>query len=357
MRRKRLKAAGHLAAAYYHCVSRVVNREYVLGAEEKGRFVELMRVYERLCGLRVVTYCVMSNHFHILVEVPRRPAAEELPDDAGLVALVRASLGDRAADGLAWELGHWRGQGARGEAEALRERWFGRMWDVSGFMKVLKQRFSQWFNGRHKRRGTLWEERFRSVLVEGAGNALRSMAAYIELNPVRAGICADPADYPWCGHASAVAGQAGAVAALRWLAALDPRGGPAGEEPEAGEALRRWRCWLYGVPENEAAQREEQAKGENARLFRRGVPREQALEVLAGGGRLSRASYLRCRVRYFSDGVALGGRKFVDGVFQAARERFGVRRADGARPLRGIELAAKPDRLYNLRQLQKNLFS
>jgi hypothetical protein len=38
---------------------------------------------------------------------------------------------------------------------------------------VVKQRFTQWFNGRHRRRGTLWEDRFRSVLVEGKGQALR----------------------------------------------------------------------------------------------------------------------------------------------------------------------------------------
>ncbi len=62
------------------------------------------------------------------------------------------------------------------------------MWDISAFMKTLKQRFSQWFNGRHKCRGTLWEDRFRSALVEGKGNALRAMAAYIDLNPVRAKI-------------------------------------------------------------------------------------------------------------------------------------------------------------------------
>jgi hypothetical protein len=53
-------------------------------------------------------------------------------------------------------------------------------------MKVLKQRFTQWFNGRHAWRGTLWEDRFRPVLVEGKGDALRAMAAYIDLNPVRA---------------------------------------------------------------------------------------------------------------------------------------------------------------------------
>lgn len=131
--------------------------------------------------------------------------------------------------GLEWELAHFRGIGADDAAETLRQRWFGRMWDISAFMKTLKQRFSQWFNGRHKRRGTLWEDRFRSVLVEGKGNALRAMAAYIDLNPVRAKICDDPKGYRWCGYAETVAGGRRAKEALRWLAGTrSPRRNEAG---------------------------------------------------------------------------------------------------------------------------------
>jgi len=49
--------------------SRVVNREFVLGPEEKEEFVRLLRLYEEFCELRVVTYCIMSNHhFHVFVE-------------------------------------------------------------------------------------------------------------------------------------------------------------------------------------------------------------------------------------------------------------------------------------------------
>ena len=121
--------------------------EFVLGEEEKDKLVEYMRTYERFGGLRVISYCIMSNHFHILVEVPQRPDAAALPDDAGLVAKVRSCLGDKLANDLEWQLELHRKQENTSAAEELRERWFGRMWDVSAFMKVLKQRFTQWFNG------------------------------------------------------------------------------------------------------------------------------------------------------------------------------------------------------------------
>ena len=61
-------------------------------------------------------------------------------------------------------------------------------------MKTLPQRFTRWFNRTHQRSGTLWEERYKSVIVE-SGIAARTMAASIDLNPVRAGMVSDPAEY------------------------------------------------------------------------------------------------------------------------------------------------------------------
>lgn len=269
MRRTRLKAPQTHPLAYYHCVSRVVNREFVLGEEEKAQFCRYMRLYEELYGLRVISYCLMSNHFHILVEVPQRPEEEDLPNDEELIARVQKCLGEKAATDLRWELERFRGQGNDHTAEELRQNWFARMWNVSTFMKVLKQRFTQWFNRRHQRRGTLWEERFKSVLVEGKGPALRAMAAYIDLNPVRAGICQDPKDYRCYTYGEAIGGgktskNAGkSRKSIAWLGSF--RGSIAGTSREVetvpkAESLRRLRCFLFGLPESESAQNEERAK-------------------------------------------------------------------------------------------------
>ena len=204
MRMARWKADENEPVAHYHCISRVVDRRSAFGADEKEQFVRLMRGYEAFCRVRVVTYCVMSNHFHALVEVPRRPPPNQLPNDEELVALLRKAKYSYGAATLKQNLARFREAGQNDAAEELRERFFVRMWDVSWFMKMLKQRFSRWFNKRTSRKGTLWEERFRSVLVEGAGSALATIAAYIDLNPVRAGMVTDPKDYRWCGYAEAV---------------------------------------------------------------------------------------------------------------------------------------------------------
>ena len=87
--------------------------------------------------------------------------------------------------------------------------------------------------------------------------------------------------------------------------------------------------------------------------MRKGFKREEVERVLANKGKLSAGEALRCRVRYFTDGMVFGKRKFVDGVFEAARERFGKARKSGARPLREVGWKSKDNRLYSMRQLVK----
>ena len=170
MRQARLKAPKEHPLAYYHCVSRVVDKRFVILEEEREMFVRFMRMYETLCQVRVVTFCVLSNHFHVLVEVPRRP--EKLPDEAEVLSIVRRAFGRSVEWSIRQELEHLHQIGAHDAAKKIIDGFIARMWDVSAFMKSLKQRFTQWFNKKHERKGTLWEERYKSTLVEGGGNVL-----------------------------------------------------------------------------------------------------------------------------------------------------------------------------------------
>jgi hypothetical protein len=65
-----------------------------------------------------------------------------------------------------------------------------------------------------------------------------------------------------------------------------------------------------------------------------GFSKERVEAVLRSGGKLSRAELLRCRVRWFSDGVAIGSKGFVEGIFTKCRGHFGAKRKDGARKVR-----------------------
>jgi putative transposase len=343
MRMARLKAPEGHPVAYYHCVSRVVNREFVFGPVEREQFVSLLREYEAFCGVRVLTYCVLSNHFHVLVEVPEKPReplkVEELIrklEGLSGTALTAATARQRIEMFRA-------AKDAAGEREFC-ERVCASMWDVSAFMKLLKQRFTQWFNRHKGRKGTLWEERFRSVLVEGTGEALATMAAYIDLNPVRAGLVEDPKEYRWCGYAEAVAGNRRAQRAVRAVVA----GGERREEEQykLWAALEKYRVWLFGQGE------EREGTTEMGAPLRKGFQREDVLAVVAARGRLAVEDYLRLKVRYFADGAVLGTRSFVDRIFTAWRDRFGAQRKNGARRLQGLQPELFALRDLKLRVLQ-----
>lgn len=341
MRQARLKAPKDHAVAYYHCVSRVVDRAFRIQQPEKEMFVGLMRMYEAFCQVRVVTFCVLSNHFHVLVEVPRKP--DGMPSEEVVLGILRRAFGKRVEHSVRAELAALRQAGAHEAAQRRLESFTARMWDVSFFMKSLKQRFTQWFNRRHQRKGTIWEERYRSTLVEGGGTALAMVAAYVDLNAVRAGLVSDPKDYRWCGYAQAAAGVKAAREGLG-VAARAQRGEA---KPDRG-LLEHYRRLLFQWGVTAKARADGTRKG--------AIGREARREVMQRGGRLPVAAALRCRIRYFTDGAVIGGKEFVNTIFKAQRRRFGERRKEGARRLRGIEPGDGEPMLYSLRDLRRDVY-
>lgn len=77
---------------------------------------------------------------------------------------------------------------------------------LSLLMQALGRRYVIWFNRRHARTGTLWEGRFRASVIESE-RYLFACSRYIEMNPVRAGLVGDPAQYRWSSHAHHVGRQ------------------------------------------------------------------------------------------------------------------------------------------------------
>ena len=88
---------------------------------------------------------------------------------------------------------------------------------------------------------------------------------------------------------------------------------------------------------------------QQANVVRRGVTAEESRAVLREKGKLSRAELIRLRVRYFSDGLVLGSKELVEGVFTEHRGAFGPKRRDGAR-----RVAESRDDLFSLRRLRKS---
>ena len=148
---------------------------------------------------------------------------------------------------------------------------------------------------------------------------------------MRAGLVQDQKDYRFCGYAAAVAGDPAAQAGLASFS-------KAGAWKQAAAAYRQ-RLFVGAG----------RAGGSGKAM----LDREQILRVLAQGGELSPAQLLRLRIRHLTDGVVLGSKGFVNEVFVLHREKFGPKRRDGARPIRGVPLAG----LSVLRDLRVNAVS
>ena len=94
MRFPRVKAEGQ---GFYHCISRVVEGRFIFGTSGDGgleaeRFITLMRRLEAFSGVRVLTYVLMANHFHLLCEVPEPKALSQSEVLERIEALYHASV-------------------------------------------------------------------------------------------------------------------------------------------------------------------------------------------------------------------------------------------------------------------------
>ncbi len=319
--------------AIYHCISRVVDRRFVFGDAEREHFRMFMRMQENFSGCRVLSYCIMSNHFHLLLEVP--PMAEGGISDGELLKRLSAVQTEAFVAGVAKEIAEARAAGRDEVAAEIHGRFTYRMHNLSEFMKTLLQRFTRWFNRTHERSGTLWEERYKSVIVE-SGVAARTIAAYIDLNPVRAGMVADPAEYRWSSYGEAVGGgtKGNGKKAREGLvrACMSHQG--AGFEAERWKEISRIYRRTMGLALGRKSGRAEVEMG----AVQPQMNTAEALKAEENGTvlpDLGMAKMLLCRVRYFTDGAVIGSKEFVNEAFAGARERFTAKRKDGARKLRG----------------------
>ncbi len=143
--------------AVYHVMARGHERAAVFRDDEhRGKFLGLLGSVSKDEGWQIHGYCLMGNHYHLLVETP----------------LGKLSRGIKAVNG----------------------------------------RYAQWFNWQHERSGHFWESRFRSVLVQKESHLLE-LHRYIVLNPVRARLVERAGDWRWSSYRA----TAGLAAAPDWL--------------------------------------------------------------------------------------------------------------------------------------------
>ena len=205
-----------------------------------------------------------------------------------------------------WE--RWENDGRSAwKAEDARNRLRKRMFDLSQFVKTFSERFTVEYNRTTGFTASPWGQRFKSVLVEENSRALLPMAAYIDLNPVRAGVKREPGGSAWTGFGAAIRGDPRARDGITSLLSY-----------AHGDKSLDWKVSrdLYrSVLDGRLAQDGDRLQIPNAENGDR--PRFDAVEVerkIAAGKKLSLFELLRCKVRYFCAGLAFGRETFIRGI-------------------------------------------
>lgn len=331
--------------AHYHTWTRCVDGRYFFESDAVKSVIRKM--IANLCyalSVDLATYTIMSNHYHLLIRIPNKESLDPLTDEQWLDRLSAIHNRDYIDDlrrkfQQARDLASSPEEGERRVATML-QPFEERRADLAVFMKELNHRISLYINDRFERRGTMWESPYGSMLIQGNEGHLLEAAAYIDLNPVRAKMVERPEDYRFCGYAEAVAGKPHARKGLGSILTESLQDDEFNSDWR--RTHKRYRLVLYTTGE------EIQGDAETGQPGKAGFSEQEVEKVEQAEGEMSVPELLRHRVRYFTAGVVIGSRSYVEEIFQANRHRFGAKRKTGARKLRGGKWGDR----YCLRDIQ-----
>jgi putative transposase len=298
-RMRRLKVVD--GEGWYHVYSRAACEKGVYPLEKelcRRKFIALMKYYSRAYFCNIAAFCVMGNHYHIVLkfDTPRKLTREELWERALL-------LYPNSKKYLKlWNEKKW-------------QRFEARLFNLSEFMRNMQSAFALWYNKTYKRHGTFWADRFKSVLLGDEQSVLDCML-YVELNPVRAGLCHIPEDY------KASSFYLRSIKEDGWLMMLDKL---------VETTFEEYRMALYYrgnittkdiriLITDEINIKEKERGFETKGLYRR-------------------------RLRFFVDGMALGSEEFIRQQIVQVRERGEyLRRINPIKHLKGLHLTLREQR-------------
>ncbi|RQD65413.1 MAG: hypothetical protein D5R98_03535, partial [Desulfonatronovibrio sp. MSAO_Bac4] len=244
----------------YHIISRTALPGFPLGDIEKNKLLDIIRYFSNIYFVDILGFVIMGNHWHLAVKVHPHEHAD------------RDEVKERFARRYGEDV-HFGDQ----DMEKFSKKWT----DLSEFVREIKQTFSRYYNKRHNRRGFFWGERFKSMIVQ-EGHTLVNMLAYIDLNPIRAGIVKKPEDYRWCslGYHTQTGNRDNLLSidfGMKEWNEFDPK-----------EIVRKYRQFVYETGAVDAG------KGKV-------MDKKVVEKARKKGYKISRAERFRYRCRYFTD--------------------------------------------------------
>jgi REP element-mobilizing transposase RayT len=296
--------------AVYHVMSRTALDGFPLEAFEKDFLLELIKRMSSLFFTEIYGFALMGNHFHLLVKM--------IPED-------RFS-DEELKERLVKFYGEKKAPADDGQLPFIRQK----LASISEFVREIKVNFTRFYNKRHGRRGYFWGDRFKSVIVE-RGETLINCLAYIDLNPVRAGIVEKPEDYRW----NSLGYHIQANNKDRFLST--DFGLNEFKVKSEKERVRRYREYVY----------ETGAIQPSAKPYTKKISAKIVTEERKRNFEISRTDRFLYRTRYFTDSGIIGSREFVSGTYQQFKHLFQSKHEKKPKSVKGL------DGVFSLKRLSE----
>ncbi len=291
-------------AAFYHVYSRIAGSPADRPLQQpncRRKLLALIQHYTRAYCCEVAAFALMGNHYHLIL---RFDPKSQLPP-AELAR--RAHLlypGPHSQEIIAnWSPAQW-------------QRFNDRLFDLSELLRNLQARFAKWYNQTFERRGRFWATRFKSVFLKDL-RAVRDCMLYVDLNPVRAGQAAHPADYEFCSYHQRT--QRGHTAA--WLLPLHQLFDQRTTEPQALKDYTHRLTYRGNLTPSDA---DSQAK--HPPIPAAILENEQSLGFAHPGLFLQ-------QFKHFIDGLAIGSETYIRQQLQTFRQTGQYHRRTNSIPL------------------------
>ena len=320
-------------------MSRTALDGFPFGDVEKDELVKIIKKFSKLFFVEVFGFCIMGNHFHLLIQM----FPEHNYKDEEIRKRCKAHYGED------FEVSDEQIVDYRGKLSSL-----------ANYMKEIKQAFSWYYNQRHNRRGTLWGERFKSLIVEN-GETLINCLAYIDLNPLRAALVKRPEEYRWnsIGYHIQTGNKdnflsldfgllefgpgeirSAVTSELHWAGVLDSE-----------ERLKGYRRYVYeagaldhpgkGQAPEECAPLSQVNSTGQARVIDNDIVEHERKKNYE----IKRIDRFRYRTRYFTDSGIIGSKEFVSSNYLRFKDVFMSKREKIPRRVTGL------DGIYSLKRL------
>jgi len=295
--------------AVYHVMSRTALDGFPLKDLEKDFMLDLIKKFSSLYFTEILGFCLMGNHFHILLKM----FPENRFSDEDIQKRFEMFYGDSRVF-------------TKDQIPFLRAK----LSSLSEFVREIKVGFARYYNKRHNRRGYFWGDRFKSVIVD-KGETLVNCLAYIDLNPLRAGIVSRPEDYRWnsLGYHMQTYNRDNFLSTDFGLKEFNVK--------SEKERIRRYRRYVY-----EAGALNRPEKGKTKVIGDKILKKERNREF-----ELSRNDRFRYRTRYFTDSGIIGSKEFVSTNYQRFKHLFCSKHEKKPKPVRGL------DGMYSLKRLSE----